>query len=114
MAKNQNPKRYFDGVVFQRLRKRFSLSFAECGRQVGVGQAAIKNYEEGTCTPSLPSFREIIRVFNLGMAETFQLLKLAPPGVSFQEFHKFLATCRQEQLPPAKVLADFIRAYAES
>jgi len=114
MAKTLNPKRHFDAAMFSRMRKRFALSFLECGRQVGVTDDTLKNIEESVKTPSLPTFRGILKAFDLGMVETFQLLRLTPPGVTYSEFQKFLAACRQEQLPPAKVLADFIRAYAEA
>lgn len=114
MPKTLNPKRHFDADLFSRMRKQYALSYLECGRQVGVTDDALKNIELSVRIPSLPTFRGILQAFNLGMVEVFQLLRLTPPGVSHSEFQKFLAACRQEQLPPAKVLADFIRAYAES
>jgi transcriptional regulator with XRE-family HTH domain len=114
MPKTQNPKRHFDAALFFRMRRQYDLSYLECGRQVGVTDDAIKNIEQSIKTPSLPTFRGILKAFSLGMVETFQLLRLTPPGVTHSEFQKFIAACRQEQLPPTKVLADFIRTYAEA
>jgi len=113
MKKHQSPKRHFDAALFSRMRKKYDLSFMECGRQVGVTDDALKNIEGSLHTPSLPTFRGILKAFDLGMVEVFQLLRLTPPGVTNSEFQKFLWACRQEQIPPARVLADFIRTYAE-
>lgn len=114
MFTGRNPKRLFDGALLRRYRRRLGLSRRACARLVGGTEENLGHIERSVTVPSLARLREIIQALDLGMAEAFQLLKLVPPGVSFAEFQKFLAACRQEQTPPAKVLADFIRAYAES
>lgn len=114
MFTSRNPKRLFDGPLLHRYRKLLGLSRSELARQVGTTKENLSMLERGNSVPSVALLREILKVLDLGMVEGFQLLRMTPPGVSFSEFQKFLAACRQEQTIPAKVLADFIRAYAES
>lgn len=114
MARKQTPRRLFDGALLERHRKRLGLSQLEFSRRTGATASCLCHIEKGNGVPSLVLFREILKSLDLGMVEAFELIRLTPPGVSYAEFRKFLAACRQEQIPPAKVLADFIRAYAES
>jgi hypothetical protein len=90
------------------------MSYAKCGSLIGVDASHLQRIERGEAAFNLDGFREFVKLFGLGMVEAFQFLRLVPPGVTFREFQKFIKACRNEQLTPAKVLADFIRAYAES
>ncbi len=109
-----SPATFFDYRKLRDMRRRFGLSQREIAALIGVTRGGYTGYENGLTAPSLHVLQRVCKVFNLGFVEVFALLKLYPPGLSFQEYSAFIRACKAEQLTPAHVLADFMRVYGSN
>jgi len=106
-----SPPTYFDYRRLRDMRRRLGLSQREMAALLGMTRGGYAGYENGLTAPSLWMLRKLCNTFSLSFVEVFALLRLYPPGLSFQEYSAFIRACKAEQLTPAHVLADFMRVY---
>jgi DNA-binding XRE family transcriptional regulator len=106
-----SPPTFFNYKILRDIRRKFGLSQREMAALLGMTRGGYAGYENGLTAPSLWMFRKMCNTFSLGFVEVFGLMKLYPPGLSFQEYSAFIRACKAEQLTPAHVLADFMRVY---
>lgn len=101
----------FNSVLLQKLRKKRGLTLRQLGDRLAVCPGTVSKFEKGIASPSSCKVSQMAIVFEMGMIEICELLRVIPYGLDLQTFRKFKDACRSEKMPPSLVVADFIKAY---
>lgn len=101
----------FNSVLLRKLRKKRGLTLQQLADELAVDPGTASKYEKGITSPSCCKVSQMAIVFEMGMIEICELLRVLPHGLDLQTFRKFKNACRSERMPPSLVIADFIKAY---